>query len=130
MERQIIELTAKLTPAFPMLMIRLSEIANMQVNDTMVYHPYADDIQLCISTPSELNNAVNFPSLCLEAVWVWMGNSRLWLNPGKIEWLWVLGLSGPGTLPSLVLDEIAAGIQSCGPSVLMTPAQEAHDSHG
>lgn len=51
MERQIIELTAKLTSAFPVLMIMLSEIANVQVKDTMVYQQYADDIQLCISPP-------------------------------------------------------------------------------
>lgn len=35
-----------------------------------------------------------------------MGNNRLQLNPSKTEWLWVLGSSSSGTMPSLVLDGV------------------------
>lgn len=40
------------------------------------------------------------------AVGVWIGNNRLYLNPGKTEWLRVLEPFGSGTLPFLVLDGI------------------------
>ena len=46
-------------------------------------------------------------SRCLEAVGVWMGNNRIQLNPGKMEWLWVGGSSVPVNLTSLVLDGVA-----------------------
>uniref|UniRef100_A0A8D0DWT2 Reverse transcriptase domain-containing protein n=1 Tax=Salvator merianae TaxID=96440 RepID=A0A8D0DWT2_SALMN len=54
------------------------------------YHQYADDTQLYISTPRQFSEAVDVMCRYLEAVRVWMGISRLRLNPDKREWLWVL----------------------------------------
>lgn len=45
--------------------------------------------------------------LILVSVRVWMRNNRLQHNLGKTEWLWVLGITGSRTMPSLVLDRIA-----------------------
>lgn len=36
----------------------------------------------------------------IKAVQIWIGNNRLWVNPGKTSWLLVLGPSGYGNLLS------------------------------
>ena len=73
----------------------------------MRYHQYADDTQLCISILGEVSDAVTTLSRCLEAVGAWMGNNRIRLNPGKMEWLWVNGCSISRPWSSLVLDGVA-----------------------
>lgn len=39
-------------------------------------------------------NAVEVLTQCLKAVAIWMGNKKLWLNPGKTEWFCDLGMFG------------------------------------
>lgn len=48
-------------------------------------HKYADDTQLYISTPNELNDTVDILSQSVAFVRIWMGNNKLELNPGRTE---------------------------------------------
>lgn len=41
-----------------------------------------------------------------KCVWIWMGRSRLRLNPSKTEWLWVCRLSDSKETPNLILDGV------------------------
>lgn len=50
---------------------------------------YAEDTQLYISTFGDPSDDVAVLLWCQEAVWYWMGDNRLQLNPGKAKWLWV-----------------------------------------
>lgn len=78
-------------------------LSNMKLLWEIIHHQglinnqYADDIQLYLSTPGELGNAVNVLSQCLKAM----------RSEQQIEWLWVLGPSVFETLPSLILDWMA-----------------------
>lgn len=42
-----------------------------------------------------------------QAVGAWVGDNRLQLNPGKMDWIWVYGASGSRHLSFLVLDGMA-----------------------
>lgn len=52
------------------------------------YHHYADGTQLYISILSDIGEAVNALIQYLQAVWVWMGENRVWLNPNKAATVW------------------------------------------
>lgn len=44
-----------------------------------------DNTQLYISAPGKLSDTIDILSWCLEAVEIWMGNNRFWLNPEKTK---------------------------------------------
>ena len=53
-------------------------------------HQYADDCQVYLATPvSEASSAVDRLTGCLTDVNAWLGASRLSLNPGKTQVMWL-----------------------------------------
>lgn len=73
----------------------------------MSYHQHSYNIQIYISTPGTLSNAVDILPWYLEAVKVWMGNKRLQGQSWQDEVALGLGSSGSRDLWSLLLNGLA-----------------------
>jgi hypothetical protein len=65
-------------------------ISHLLQDSTVSFHLYADDTQLYISFSSQDNiNALSLLSSTLDSVHSWLSSNRLFVNPGKTEFLLV-----------------------------------------